>query len=390
LSAQTFAAMKPAGLPLAISTDCQNYLDQRCGQLHETLVVVNKLAERGELPDVSMSNGVLKMTPLSNMEPPEAEALARQTSAMLPRIKITDLLMEVDGWTGFSRHFVHLRDGTMPNDRISLLTAILADAINLGLNRMAEACPGSSLSRLSWIVDWHVRDETYSKALAEIVNYHHRLAFAEHWGEGTTSSSDGQRFQTGGHGQGIGQVNARYGSQPGALFYTHVSDQYVPFHTKVINATVRDGTHVLDGLLYHESDLRIEEHYTDSAGFTDHVFALCHLLGFRFAPRIRDLTDKRLATIEKATCYPALQSLIGVSLNTKQIRTHWDETLRLATSARYGDSIADATQTRRLPASEWSCTLAARTWPPRALPFHPSIFKGHRSSTTDSHRIEQG
>ncbi|TLA77302.1 hypothetical protein E2E68_23545, partial [Salmonella enterica subsp. enterica serovar Kentucky] len=42
----------------------------------------------------------------------------------------------------------------------------------------------------------------------------------------------------------------------------------------------------LDGLLYHESDLRIEEHYTDTAGFTDHVFALMHLLGFRFAPRI--------------------------------------------------------------------------------------------------------
>jgi TnpA family transposase len=31
------------------------------------------------------------------------------------------------------------------------------------------------------------------------------------------------------------------------LFYTHVSDQYAPFHTKVINATVRDATHVLDG-----------------------------------------------------------------------------------------------------------------------------------------------
>jgi TnpA family transposase len=67
--------------------------------------------------------------------------------------------------------------------------------------------------------------------------------------------------------------------------------QYAPFHSKVINATVRDATHVLDGLLYHESDLRIEEHYTDTAGFTDHVFALCHLLGFRFAPRIRDPSD---------------------------------------------------------------------------------------------------
>ncbi|WP_375338236.1 Tn3 family transposase [Escherichia coli] len=33
----------------------------------------------------------------------------------------------------------------------------------------------------------------------------------------------------------------------------------------------RDSTYVLDGLLYHESDLRIEEHYTDTAGFTDSV-----------------------------------------------------------------------------------------------------------------------
>lgn len=75
------------------------------------------------------------------------------------------------------------------------------------------------------------------------------------------------------------------------LFYTYVSDQYAPFHTQVINATVCDATYVLDGLLYHESDLRIEEHYTDTAGFIDHVFALMHLLGFRFAPRIRALTD---------------------------------------------------------------------------------------------------
>ncbi len=45
-----------------------------------------------------------------------------------------------------------------------------------------------------------------------------------------------------------------------------------------MNVGVRDSTYVLDGLLYHESDLRIEEHYTDTAGFTDHVFALMHLL----------------------------------------------------------------------------------------------------------------
>jgi TnpA family transposase len=136
------------------------------------------------------------------------------------------------------------------------------------------------------------------------LNHQHRQPFASHWGEGTTSSSDGQQFRAGGRGEQAGQVNLRYGTEPGVLFYTHVSDQYAPFHTKVINATVRDATHVLDGLLYHESDLKIEEHYTDTAGFTDHVFALCHLLGFRFAPRIRDLADRRLYVPDKGIRTP--------------------------------------------------------------------------------------
>jgi len=174
------------------------------------------------------------------------------------------------------------------------------------------------------------------KALAQIVNYHHRQPFAGHWGEGTTSSSDGQQFRAGGRGEQAGQVNLRYGTEPGVLFYTHVSDQYAPFHTKVINATVRDATYVLDGLLYHESDLKIEEHYTDTAGFTDHVFALCHLLGFRFAPRIRDLADRRIYAPEKGHTYPALQGLVGGTLNVPLMATQWKEALRLATSIKQG------------------------------------------------------
>lgn len=128
----------------------------------------------------------------------------------MPRIKITDLLTEVDSWCDFGRHFTNLRSGDAVSDRALLLAAILADGINLGLARMADACPGSSLSALSRIATWHIRDETYVKALAEIVNHHHQLEFAAHWGDGTTSSSDGQRFNAGGTGEAIGSVNARY------------------------------------------------------------------------------------------------------------------------------------------------------------------------------------
>jgi Tn3 transposase DDE domain len=109
-----------------------------------------------------------------------------------------------------------------------------------------------------------------------------------------------------------------------------LSDQYAPFHTKAINVGVRDATYVLDGLLYHESDIRIEEHYID------HVFALMHLLGFRFAPRIRDLADKRLFVVDSKKEYASINTMIGDAINVKHIKSHWDEILRLAASIKQG------------------------------------------------------
>ncbi|WP_312715545.1 Tn3 family transposase, partial [Escherichia coli] len=109
------------------------------------------------------------------------------------------------------------------------------DAINLGLTKMAESSPGLTYAKLSWLQAWHIRDETYSAALAELVNHQYRHAFAAHWGDGTTSSSDGQRFRAGGRGESTGHVNPKYGSEPGRLFYTHISDQYAPFSTRVVN-----------------------------------------------------------------------------------------------------------------------------------------------------------
>ena len=337
LGRERFAELRDTqALPVAIEVDSERYLQRRLALLKEKLHQVDRLAGLGELPNAEITGELLKVSPLKKSVPEEAEQLEDEAFALMPHLKITELLLEVDQWTDFTRHFTDLRSGDLTKDRSMLLTVILADAINLGLAKMAEACPGTTFHKLDNLRAWHVRDETYSKALAEIVNYQHRLPFATHWGAGTTSSSDGQYFHVGGRGEHAGQVNARYGSGPGVIFYTHLSDRYAPFHTKVINATVRDATHVLDGLLYHESDLRIEEHYTDTAGFTDHVFGLCHLLGFRFAPRIRDLADRRLYTAENAKSYPTLLPFVGGTINLKQLLAQWSEILRLACSIRLG------------------------------------------------------
>jgi TnpA family transposase len=323
-------------LGLAVETSAASYLDARIERLREALEETARLAAAGELPDVELNDKGLKITSLDDATPAEAEVLTQEAYDLMPRVKITDLLLEADQWTDFTRHFTHLKSDAEPPDRTLLLTAILADAFNLGLEKIADACPGTSASKLSWLVAWYIRDETYQKGLAELVNYQHGLPFAAYWGEGTTSSSDGQRFRAGGHGQASGYRNAKYGNEPGVLFYTHISDQYAPFHTKVINSPVRDATHVLDGLLYHESELRIEEHYTDTAGFTDHVFALCHFLGFEFAPRIADLADKNLYVPGKSGDWPVLSSLIGGSISRRLIEREFDDVVRLAASIQQG------------------------------------------------------
>jgi TnpA family transposase len=44
-------------------------------------------------------------------------------------------------------------------------------------------------------------------------------------------------------------INAKYGNEPGLKAYTHVSDQFGPFATQNIPATVSEVPYILDGLL---------------------------------------------------------------------------------------------------------------------------------------------
>jgi TnpA family transposase len=267
--------------------------------------------------------------------PKEAEALAGRLYGVLPGVRITGLLAEVDRWTSFGAAFTHLRTGLPADDRRVVLTAVLADATNLGLTRMAHACDVASRRQLAWTAGWHLREETYRRALAVLVNAQGRQPLAAHFGAGIASSSDGQHFPTAGPGEAVGAANARYGRDPAVLLYTHLSDRYAPFHTKVV-APAGEAAHVIDGLLYHEADLATAVHHTDGGGVSDHVFALAHLLGFRFAPRIPNLAERRLYAFGPAATWPALAPFVAGRPDEALVAAHWDDLLRLAVSVRTG------------------------------------------------------
>jgi TnpA family transposase len=323
-------------LPVAIDPDFERFIESRRALLDARLAAADAKATGGLLPDVSLEKGVLKIAPIEKSTPPEAEAFAARLYAMLPRIRITDLLSEVARWTMFTDCFTHLRSGEAVADPHILMAGLLADGLNLGLTRMAEACTIASLGQLAWVADWHMRDETYALALRRLVDHQQREPLATIFGGGFASSSDGQFFRAGGFGRAAGRINAHYDYDPGSKFYTHVSDRFAPFFTKVIAATASEALHILDGLLYHQSDVTVRRHHTDGGGDSEHVFALLALLGFQFAPRIPDLKHRRLYSFTKPSAYPTLEPLIAGRLNVALIRAHWPEILRVAASIRTG------------------------------------------------------
>ena len=65
-------------------------------------------------------------------------------------------------------------------------------------------------------------------ALSIIIDKHSLLPLSNVWGQGLSSSSDGQFFPSGGSGEAMNLINAKYGMFPGVKAYTHVSDQYGP------------------------------------------------------------------------------------------------------------------------------------------------------------------
>lgn len=68
------------------------------------------------------------------------------------RVKITDLLLEVDQWTDFTRQFTHLTSEADVPGRTLLLTDTLAAAFNLGLDKMVDTCAGTNAAKPAGLV----------------------------------------------------------------------------------------------------------------------------------------------------------------------------------------------------------------------------------------------
>jgi TnpA family transposase len=265
------------------------------------------------------------------------DRLQAAISSALPKIRIEDLLIEVDKEIGFTRCFKSLTTNKPIADHHykTLMAAIIALATNLGIVAMANSTYDVTVDNLRDMIQNCIRQDTLKAANSIIVDKHTALPLSLSHGQGALSSSDAQRFGITTSSLLASYYPRYFGYYEKAIgIYTHVSDQYSVFNTKAVSCSPREALYVLDGLLENDTILPIREHTTDTAGYTEHIFALCFLLGFDFMPRIKDLKDQQLYRIDKNLNIGALASVLNKSSDIDIIIEQWDQMLRVAASLK--------------------------------------------------------
>ena len=91
---------------------------------------------------------------------------------------------------------------------------------------------------------------------------------------------------------------------------------------------------MLDGLVGNAAQFDPLVHHVDTGGVSDHVFALFHLLGLSFAPRLRDFPHRRLACFGRPGRWKELAPLMGKPINEEVVLEHWNDALRLTASIK--------------------------------------------------------
>jgi hypothetical protein len=223
--------------------------------------------------------------------PSEEEPVNSPFFSQLPGIDMARLLWFVAERTAFLQAFTHVLERYVKHESKpqEILACLAALGTNMGLWKMAEVASLSHSALMTTARNYlrletlHAANDIICNAIAVLPVFHQYDLQEE-----THSSSDGQRLET-----QIQTINARYstkyfGLKKGVSAYTLVAN-HVPINAKIIGTHEHESHYVFDILYNNTTDIKPEQHSTDTHGTNQINFWLLHVFGYRFAPRYRDL-----------------------------------------------------------------------------------------------------
>jgi len=214
---------------------------------------------------------------------------------------------------------------------------LLAEACNTGPEPLVHNdIPALRRDRLSWVNQNYIRDETLIAANASLVSAQNQIPLAHAWGGGEVASADGMRFVVPIRTVHAGPNPKYFGVGSGVTYYDLTSNQFTGLNGIAVPGTLRDSLVLLAVVLEQQTELQPTQIMTDTGAYSDVVFGLCRLLGYRFSPRLADIGGTRFWRIDPKADYGQLNWIARQRVNFQLIAAHWDDLLRLAGSLKLG------------------------------------------------------
>lgn len=269
-------------------------------------------------------------------DPPSLTDLRQRVESMIPRIDLSELILEVMSWhPEFGAAFTSVTGSRarLADLHVSVAALLTAHSLNVGLSPVIDPdIAALTRGRLGHVDQHYLRPDTYSKANAVFIQAQRSIDLAKAWGGGLVAAVDGVRFVV-----PVRSIDARanpkyFARKKGVTWLNMINDQRVGLAGRVVSGAARDTLHVVDLVFNPDSDRRPEVLITDQGSYSDIVFAILTLLGFDYRPVLADLPDAKLWRIDRGAHYGDLDRAARGKISLEKIARHWPDILRIICS----------------------------------------------------------
>jgi TnpA family transposase len=279
-------------------------------------------------------------------EPPTVDRIKGLVQRRYGILNLLDVVAEADRLVGFTHFFTH--SGTKEvRSRESLCPLLLldlfAEGTNTGIKRVATANPHYGYDELLYVRRHYISVEALRNANSAVVNKILALRNPQLWGDGHACASDGKRFESWRQNL-MTEWRSRYKGY-GILVYWHVETNAVCIYSQLRNFSFSEVAAMIEGLVRHDTEMRVEKNFVDSHGQSEVAFAFCHLLGgVRLMPRLKRIKYERLYLPDKGMtgAFPNLAGVLSRPIRWDLIVQQYDEMVKHAVALKTGTATAEA------------------------------------------------
>jgi TnpA family transposase len=341
LSGEAWASVKDGLLTaLGLPEDPDALLGDHARLLDEAYrEVAGRLGDNAELTvdrDNRLHVAALDAIP----EPASLVELDRRLQAMLPRVDLPEVILEVMRWEpGFLAAFTSISGGRarLTDLNVTIAACLSAHAMNVGFTPViTKDEPALERDRLFHVDHTYLCAENYAAANAHLVLRQAQIPFAQILGGGHVAAVDGMRFVV-----GVKSIYARpnrkyFGPRRGITWLNMLNDQAVGLGYKIVSGAPRDTLHVLDVAFNQDAGQRPDVLITDAGSYADLIFGLVNLLDMSYRPALADLPDQRAWRINAGADYGPLNVAARGRIDLEKIRRQWPDILRVVGSIYAG------------------------------------------------------